>query len=127
MFNDIDNNSYNSIILHTNSRNKKRKIMCVICYPKVELDLVKEDEGKWKCPRCKNDYFILGHEGDLVPEEDELISSHDNEDEDPVLVTADYTVKPEPVLNSHKPKSDIKIPWYFQDTETTKVTHYRED
>ena len=122
------NDNYN--IITTNSKsNNRRKINCVICYPKIQLELVNEEEFRYKCPRCKNDYQILdNNEGDIIQEEDILESSHDSE-EDPVLVTADYTdtIKPEHILNSHKPKSDIKIPWYMKDSETTKVTHYRED
>jgi hypothetical protein len=118
---DIDNNSYNSIILHKNSRNKKRKIMCVICYPKVELALVNEDEGKWKCPRCKNDYFILGQDGDLVPE-DILESSHVGEDEGAVLLRADSEF-----IQQESDSGKIKRPAYMQDSATTKVTYYREE
>jgi hypothetical protein len=37
----------------------------------------------------------------MIPEIDELLSSHD-ENEGPALVTADYTIKPEQVLNVKK-------------------------
>ena len=117
----------NSIIIDTHYKNNKRKkIFCVICFPKNELTLVNEEENRYRCDRCKNTYQ-LGFGSDIVPEEDELISSRDEDDEGPILVTADYTVKPEQVLDSHKPKSDIKIPWYMQNTDTTKVIDYQEN
>ena len=127
MFNNLNNN-YNLIIDTSSNRNNKRKLNCVICYPKVQLELVNEEEFRFKCPRCKNDYQILDHgEGDIIPEEDELISSHDDNVE-PIIFTAneDYT-KPNEVLNEGKPKSDIKVPKYMQDSDTTKVTYYQEN
>jgi hypothetical protein len=124
MYNDNINNAN---IIDTSNRNKKR-IFCVICFPKVQLNLVNAEEFRYKCPRCKNDYQILGHDLDLVPEEDELISSHDESEEGPVLVCSDSSpFKPAQVLAENKVKSDIKVPWYMKDTDTTTVTHYRED
>lgn len=40
--------------------------------------------------RCKNDYLILNHSSsdDIIQEEDELISSHENEDEGPIISTS---------------------------------------
>lgn len=120
MFNDNVN------IIDTSSKSKNRKLNCVICYPKVELILVNEEEFRWKCPRCKNDYQILdNNDGDIIAAEDELVSSHDYDNEDPILVTADYTVKPEPVLNARK-STNIKIPKYMQNTDTTTVIDYQE-
>ena len=85
----------NPIIIDTNSKNNKRKkIFCVVCYPKNELTLINEEENRYKCDRCKNTYQ-LGFE--LLPEEDILESSHEDTDEGPVLISADYTVNPEPV------------------------------
>ena len=124
----IDTKSYNSIILHTDSKSKKKKIMCVICYPTIELSLVNEEEGKWKCPRCKNDYFILGYDRDLVPEEDELISSHEQNNEGPLLLSAtdtdiDSTSK---LDRENQSKTDKKLPKYLQDSDTTKLISYEE-
>ena len=58
MFNNLDNNNVN-IITTSKSNKKQRKIYCVICYPKIQLNLVNEEECRWRCPRCKNDYQIL--------------------------------------------------------------------
>jgi phage FluMu protein Com len=122
---DNDNNNFNAITLGTNnSKSRKQKIYCVICFPKLQLELVNAEEFRYKCPRCKNFYQILdNNEGDMIPEIDELVSSHD-ENEGPALVTADYTIKPEQVLNVKK--SDIKIPKYMQNTDTTTVIDYQE-
>jgi hypothetical protein len=121
MYNNIDNNA---IFIDTKSKSNtiKRKINCVICYPKVELTLVNEEECKWVCKRCKNDYFILGHEGDLVPEEDILESSHEEENEGPILLTADNEYKQE-----ESNDGSIARPDYMKDSATTKVTYYREE
>ena len=79
MHNDISNS--NSILIDTNSksRNKKIKINCVICFPKVELVCVNPEENRWKCMRCKNDYQLLGSGGDIIPQEDILESPHMNQ------------------------------------------------
>jgi hypothetical protein len=125
MHNVIDSNS---IIIDTNSksRNIKRKINCILCFPKVQLNLVNEEECKWRCPRCKNDYQILEDSGDLVPEEDELESSHDYDDEGiGLLVAKEDEFKSD--NDNNESKTDIKIPKYMQNSETNKVTYFREE
>ena len=55
MINYIDN----PIVIDVNSRrNKKQKILCVLCFPKIQLDCIDETMNKWRCPRCKNDYTL---------------------------------------------------------------------
>lgn len=123
MINNINNNN-NSILLDTNSNtsNKKRKINCVICFPKVELVWVNPEENRMKCPRCKNDYQI-GF-GEIIPEEDILESSHEEYDEGAVLLSAEGNeLDPKDKSDSGK----IKRPKYMQDSPTTKVTYYREE
>jgi hypothetical protein len=62
---------------------------------------------------------------ELFPQEDELISSHEEENERPVILTADTNIlEPDPVLNSNK--SEIKIPWYMQNRDTTILIDYQE-
>ncbi len=121
MLNNIDNNA---IFIDTKSSKRlDRKIFCVICFPKVELTLVNEEECKWICKRCKNDYQILGNDLDLVPEEDILESSHEEEDDSVGLLTADDELK-----HTEDSKQDkIKIPKYMQNGETTRVTYFREE
>jgi hypothetical protein len=121
MYNNIDNNA---IFIDTKSKSNtiKRKINCVICYPKVELTLVNEEECKWVCKRCKNDYQILGHDLDLVPEEDELLSSHEEDDEGALLLCKENEYKVE-----ESNYGSIARPAYMKDSETTKVTYYREE
>jgi hypothetical protein len=122
MYNNIDNNA---IFIDTkSSKRKRRKINCVLCFPKVQLNLVNEEECKWRCPRCKNDYQILENSGDLVPEEDELESSHDSDDEGIGLLVAN---EDEISKEEDSTKSDIKIPGYMKNTETTTVTYFREE
>ena len=129
--NTIDNN--NAIYLDTKSNNNKRhkKIYCVLCFEKTELRLFNEEESRYKCPRCKNDYQILdiGEGGDLLPEEDELVSSHEQNEEGPILFTvSDTNTDTNSILDREKRKNiDIKIPWYMKDSATTKVTYYREE
>jgi hypothetical protein len=129
MYNNIIDNNCNSIFIKTNSKskNKNRKINCVICFPKVQLDLVNEEECKWRCPRCKNDYQILEDGGDIVPDEDELMSSHESDDEGPVLLSSEEDGFKSDEDNNEESKSDIKIPKYMQDSETTTVTYFRQD
>jgi|SRR5215204_856614 len=79
----------NPIIVDSNSRNrnnKKQKIFCVLCFPKIQLDCIssptaeteeqKGDQLRYKCPRCKNTYQ-LGFE--IIEHEDILESSHEDE------------------------------------------------
>ncbi len=124
MHNVIDSNSIIIDTNNSNSRNIKRKINCVLCFPKVQLNLVNEEECKWRCPRCKNDYQILEHSGDLIPEEDELESSHDSDDEGIGLVCAEEEFKSE---DNNESKSDIAVPKYMQSNGTQKVTYFREE
>jgi hypothetical protein len=125
--NDDDNNNFNAITLGTNnSKSRTQKIYCVICFPKLQLELVNAEEFRYKCPRCKNFYQILdNNEVDMIPNEDEPISSHEESEEGPVLLCAeDNITEPEPILNSNK--SEIKIPWYMKNTDTIKVIDYEE-
>ena len=123
--NNYNNTNDNPVILNPNSRNNnnKKQIYCVICYPKIELELINEEETRFKCPRCKNTYQPRF---ELFPEEDELESMHEPEEEGPIIISEDNTIEPEQVLNANK-RSDIKVPWYMKDSATTKVTYYREE
>lgn len=125
----------NPIIVDVNSRrNKKQKILCVLC--KIPLDCVSEDEMRYKCPRCKNTYQ-LGYE--ILEHEDDFESSHEDEDiELSGLESSDSGVglltkdnefaedDEEKEYNSQK-KSDIPIPKYMQNSDTTEVIEYREE
>ncbi|HET7644206.1 MAG TPA: hypothetical protein VFK40_11900 [Nitrososphaeraceae archaeon] len=62
---------------------------------------------------------------EIFPEEDELESIHEEGNEEPIILTSDTNIlEPEPILNANK--SDIKIPKYMKDSDTAKVTQYRE-
>jgi hypothetical protein len=113
----------NPIIVDVNSkRNKKQKILCVLCFPKVQLDCINPEENRYKCPRCKNTYQ-LGFE--ILPSEDILESSHELEEEDSVglLVAEDEFSKED----KEESKSDIAVPKYMQNSETSKVIYYLEE
>ena len=113
----------NPIIVDVNSkRNKKQKVLCVLCFPKVQLECINPEANRYRCPRCKNAYQV-GLE--ILPSEDILESSHESDDEDVVglLVAEDEFSKEEDDTS----KSDIKIPKYMQDSETSKVTYFREE
>jgi hypothetical protein len=71
-------------------------------------------------PRCRNTYQ-LGFE--ILPQEDELESSHSDESDDYVgLLCAEDEFK-----TNKQEKGSIPRPKYMQDSDTTKVTYYRED
>ena len=83
-----------SIIIDTSaaSRRKERHLLCVIC--KQRLDNI--SDNTWKCPKCKNEYFV---NSEIVEIEVDFASSHsDNESielesisgiDKPLILTAD--------------------------------------
>jgi hypothetical protein len=108
----------NPILIDTSNSNRKQKILCVLC--KIELDCFNVEENRFRCPRCRNTYQ-LGFE--ILPQGDDLISSHSNEsDEGAGLLSADNEFKQQEDSDPGK----IKRPKYMQDSETTKVIEYRE-
>ena len=90
--------------------------------PKIQLDCINPEENRYRCPRCKNTYQ-LGYE--ILPQEDVLESSHGEEEEDSVelLVAEDEISNKE----ENTSKSDIPIPRYMRDSETSKVTYFKEE
>jgi hypothetical protein len=121
MFND------NPIIVDVNSkrRNKEQKINCVLC--KIELTCINPEERRYKCPRCKNTYQLGGHE--ILPQEDELESSHeeDVDDSDSVgLLVADDDEFDEDIEEEEE-EGSIPVPEYLRDHGTTEVVDYREE
>ena len=128
----------NPIIVDVKSRNKKQKIFCVLCFPKIQLDCISPAEDKqqlqYRCPRCKNTYQ-LGYE--ILEHEDTFESSHADEAAEIELaglessaggglLTADDEFATADNNKSNKSKSDIKIPKYMQDSDTTKVEFNEE-
>jgi hypothetical protein len=140
----------NPIIVNPNynRNNKKQKIFCVLCYPKIELDcisdpVVEEQKGeqlRYKCPRCKNTYQ-LGYE--IIEHEDILESVHEDEDnielsglessDSPGLLIKDNELdfptldQEQEEESTNKKKGKIPIPKYFKDSETTIVKDYKEE
>lgn len=128
-----NNNNNNTIIIDVNARRKKKqKIFCVLCAnEKIQLEpsSIEKDELQYKCPRCKNTYQ-LGYE--ILEHEDDFESSHEDEDIELSGLDNNNTVgllvanddKEEETFFS---KSDIPIPKYMKDSQTTKVIEYREE
>jgi hypothetical protein len=135
----------NPIIVNPNyrSRNKKQKIFCVLCYPKIELDCISEpvedttEQLRYKCPRCKNTYQ-LGYE--IIEHEDVLESVHEDEDnielsglessDSPGLLIKDNELDFPTLDQEYKEesrKNKIPVPKYFKDSVTTKVIEYHEE
>ena len=111
------------IDVHSRKRNRNKTIFCVLCNnEKIQLDCINPEENRYRCSRCKNTYQ-LGFE--LLPSEDVLESSHEEKEEDSVglLVAEDEFSKED----NDTSKSDIAVPKYMQDSETNKVTYFREE
>jgi hypothetical protein len=119
----INYNDNPLVIDVSRKRNIQQKIFCVLCNnEKVQLECINPEENRYRCPRCKNTYQ-LGFE--ILPSEDILESSHEEEDEDGVgLLVAEDEFSKEDEDTS---KSDIAVPKYFRDSPTTKIIEYREE
>ena len=116
----------NPIVIDVDSRkrNKSQSIFCVLCNnEKIQLECFNSEENRYRCPRCKNTYQP---NFEILPQEDELESSHESDEEDSVglLVAEDEFSKEE---DNDTSKTDIKIPKYLKDSETTTVTYFREE
>ena len=119
------NYNYNPILIDVNSskrNNKSKPIFCVLCNnEKIQLECINSEENRYRCPRCKNFYQP---NFEILPQEDILESSHEEgENEDAILLSAEDEFKSE----DNYYKSDIKIPKYLKDSETSKVTYFREE
>ena len=110
------------IDVHSRKRNRNKTIFCVLCNnEKIQLDCINPEENRYRCSRCKNTYQ-LGFE--LLPSEDVLESSHEEEEEDSVgLLVAEDEFKSE---DNDTSKSDNPIPKYMQNSDTVKVVEFRE-
>jgi hypothetical protein len=95
----------NTILIDVNSRkrNKSQSIFCVLCNnDKVQLECINPEENRYRCPRCKNTYQPTF---EILPQEDILESSHEEEDEDSIgLLVAEDEFKSE---DNDTSKSDI--------------------
>ena len=108
-------------------------VQCVIC---KDSELEQIDVNILKCKICKNQY-VLGYE--ILKHDDEITNPYSN---DPYVELSGHSEVGEPILmtsNNHESdlstsildrekgsKTDIKIPWYFKNTDTTKVIDYNE-
>jgi hypothetical protein len=116
----------NPLVIDVNSkRSIKQKILCVLCFPKIQLECINPEENRYRCPRCKNSYQLGFNE--INEFSDELESSHSEEsefdDNGGLLVAEDEFSKDDNDIS----KSDIPVPKYMRDSETTKVTYFREE
>ena len=116
----------NPIVIDVDSRKRNNiKLFCVLCNnEKIELTLINPEENRYRCGRCKNTYQP---NFEIMPQEDILESSHSEEDEEEtgLLFAAEDEFKSED--NNDTSKSDIAVPKYMQDSETNKVTYFREE
>ena len=117
----------NPIVIDVDSRKrtKSQSIFCVLCNndDKIQLECFNSEENRYRCPRCKNTYQP---NFEILPQEDILESSHSEEDEEETgLLFAEDEFKSED--NNDTAKSDIAVPKYMQDSETNKVTYFREE
>jgi hypothetical protein len=108
------------------------KPMCVLCH--VPLYKLESEDYQWICSKDRSHKYQLFYEvmsydndfGTVLGEEEEnqielaglegvgeplLLSANDNEFED----------------SNDKNNGDIKIPKYMKDSETSKVTYFREE
>jgi hypothetical protein len=104
-------------------------VQCVIC---KDSKLEQIDSNVLKCKICHNKY-VLGYE--ILKHEDEITDPYSDDPDielsglegigEPLLLTTDDDFKSD--NNNDSTKTDIKIPKYFQDSETTKITDYHEE
>jgi len=110
--------------------------ICVIC----KLDLEEVDDKVFRCPKCKRDYI---GEYEIMSHDDEIGTAHDEEASTielegiAALTTPRMATKPDDmdhndgmmsILDREKgSKTDIKIPKYLRDSETTKVIEFDEE
>jgi len=138
---------------NNNNKTKKttrNKPMCVLCHVPLYKSEKENEDYQWICSKNKSHkyqlyYEVMSYESDfgtVLGEEEEnqielaglegvgepaLLSSSSSSEQE--KDNNDNSMKPEEVLNAtnNKVKSDIPIPKYFKDSETTKVIEYREE
>jgi hypothetical protein len=104
-------------------------VQCVIC---KDSKLEQIDVNVLKCKICHNKY-VLGYE--ILKHEDEITDPYSDDPDielsglegvgNPILLSTEDEFKSDN-NNNDSTKSDIKIPDYMKNTETTTV-EYRED
>jgi phage FluMu protein Com len=131
----FEDNNNNTIIIDVNARrrNKKQKILCVLC-SNVQLEPTSIEGLQYKCPRCKNTYQ-LGYE--ILEHEDDFESSHEDEDIELAGLDSNNT-NSVGLLVANDPEDDdddedqkegsIPIPKYMKDSsDGKKVIEYHEE
>lgn len=108
------------------------KPMCVLC--NVPLYKLENEDYQWICTKDKAHKYQIYAEVISYDNEFSTIYSEEEENEielaglegvnEPMLLSGADELKRE---EDNKNRSDIKIPKYMTDTETTKVTYYREE
>jgi hypothetical protein len=123
--------------MSNNNNNKRRnKPICVLCH--VPLDKIEEEEIQFRCPKCHKIYQlyyeVMAYESDFETiyqeEEDSLeLEGLEGSQSSPALVVLEKdNYYDDNEYNNKNPttRSDIKIPKYMQDSETTKVIDFKE-
>jgi hypothetical protein len=109
--------------------------ICVLC----KINLTNIDEHIFSCPNCKRqyilDYEIFAYDDEVGTAFDEEAATIEMEGiaamSGPRLETQpnelDFSNEIKEKDEDPKSKSDIKIPKYLKDSETTKVIDYQEE
>lgn len=122
----------NPIIVDSSyNKSKKKRIFCVLCFPKVQLECTDPEQLRYKCPRCKNTYQ-LGYE--ILEHEDDIVSSHEYEDIELSGLESDDSVGLLSAGDDNEFEDDdddddsttIPVPKYMQDSDTVKVVEFKE-
>jgi hypothetical protein len=130
---DINNNNNNN----NNNNIKRHKPICVLCH--IPLNKMGEGDGEeflFRCSKCHKIYQlyyeVMAYESDFgsiyQEEEDSLeLEGLEGSQSSPALVVLEKDEYNDN-NNNNKPttRSDIALPKYMQDSQTTKVIEYNE-
>ena len=84
-------------------RNKIQQLFCVLCNnEKIELECIDILNNRYRCQRCKN---IYQPNFEILPQEDVLESSHEEEEDSAGLLVAEDEFR-----EDNNSKSDIAVP-----------------
>lgn len=131
--------SSSSVIIDDSNSNSNKKpaiVRCVICKTILEQQ---KDQYLYKCPKCKLEYTlyyeVMAYDdsvGTVYDEDAATIELEGLEAAHPggalVSASSEYEdIYEDDEDEDNKTKSDIPIPKYMKDSETTKVIEYREE
>lgn len=113
----------------------KNKPTCVLCH--VHLYKSENEDYQWICSKDKSHKYQIYAEVMAYDNEFSTIFGEEEENQielaglegvgEPLLLTSDNDSEFSKEEKESKSKSDIKIPKYMKDSETTTVTYFREE